>query len=1605
MAEDLRVEVQLGAVVDGFIRAMQRANQALEEFEKKTKEEKNALDDLEKKAAQTGAAINQMGAIAAAGFATLSAGITAAVYQFASFEQTLNKVQAVTGATADEMEALKAAAVDVGQKTQFSTGQAAEALLNLGKAGLTAKQAIDALPGVIDLAAASGENLANVTETTTGIMNGFGLAVGDTVKIADVLAAAANSSAVDVADLAESFKYVAPVGKAANQSFEEMSGVLAVLGNNMIKGGQAGTALRASLLRLQAPADESAKVMSAIGLNIADSEGKMKPFTTVIAELAEKTGKFNEISQNKIFEKIFGQEAVSAIAALVNEARKAPGALANTVTQMNNATGTAKRFGQVVGQGVKYEFDQMKGSLETVSAQFGELFAPAVNSALRSVTGLLSKISEMDPFYKQLIANGVLVAGAFLGSATAAYGFYKAAQAVKLILGAEGVMAVLSKLKAVLLMDVPAAFAASKAAAVGFATTSKTVLISMLPQIAAVAGAIGAITLAIYAAVEAWRALESEAQAYENMANQKVQSDRLRQQGALNRLAKDLDTAIQSGKGKDGQALSPAEIKALTAQRDKAVKQANMFSGLTGKQNKAEFQYFQKPKADGSGAGTATFTMPGDGGSGGASNAKQAGQDRLQYLEEVYQNESKMIAKAGDIASAAYKRQFEAGLISYGEYSAKRLELEEYVFEQQKKSLEAVVMLHANGTKERANAEANLNEFIQTYYARRQELAAEDEAFKKQVAERIRQNEYDIQRQGLQESLQLNQTRFNDGIIGAEEYFATLESLRKQDYEAEKKKLETELKEAGANELKKAEISGKLVLLSKNFNAQQVKDAQDKAKALTEIARTEAEGSLAHQKALIAQEQAELKAKLDFGKVSYVEYYARRQELDQKAHDAEVANLRAQLVGLDNKGNKYKQIANQIQALDNALKSRQIDNLNELTKVQTDQAKAAVNAISSIIANTGNLFNAVAAGLKNNGDNEGAKVFEEIGFAAQASGQMVGVFGSILSGDVAGAINGVVGLATNLVKRMFEINAENEKIRQFALNFQGFINSMDATPIRKAAEDVRKALDTPEFRNLTGAQIDRSIERKAAEIGAPVERLKQTLDLMKGIDANVKNLDKVEGILYQYNPAAVKDAGALDAMISDPNTDATGRKVAMQYKALKDRIAQQNKELQDLTGASIDGILSFAGDARGAIQGLNIPSEIKAQLQKQADQAEFEQLGKKIVQGISDPAELKKAEDRYRELFRQINYDENKKKLEDLFTNRFNEMSDWNEGEQDERGNRISKEAKLQADLADAKKNFDEGQARRDSQRKKLLESFNKQEIETTEKLTKLRENLSKLISDEAKKLQEIEDQGVAVRQKTVREVKDDQKQAVREEYEERRKSVNDQIKDLETASKERKDNNKEALEQLDNEDKRAKETYDNQTARLNNLYLQALAIHNAKMTNYDTEISKLRDVLGAEKLITDEIQRQAEAKARAARGGSGGSSGGGSSLSYGPGGAVNGTFTNSSGGTSTVTTVGGLIYVNGSIPGKATGGIVGVPGNGNGDTMPYMLQQGEYVINRRIAQMLISGSPGNVAPNETFVVQIDKFSGSDADYKRLEREMRRIAGERSRARGNYGTV
>lgn len=324
--------------------------------------------------------------VAAAGFGAYS------VKAGADFDAAMSEVQAISGASGDQLEALRSKAKEMGATTKFSATQSAEALKYMGMAGWSSQEMLDGLPGVMNLAAASGEDLGLVSDIVTDSLTAFGLQAKDTGKFVDVLAATSTASNTNVSMLGESFKYVAPVAGALGYKVEDVSVALGLMANAGIKSSAAGTSLKSALSRLSAPTKQVQEQMNALGISITDSNGEIKPFNQLIGEMRQSFKGLSEEQKVQAATTLFGKESMAGMLAILNASDEDFNNLTNAI---NNSTGAAQEMADVMNDNLKGDLTILKSALEGLGIALFEHVDTPFREVVQSVTKQVDRLNKV----------------------------------------------------------------------------------------------------------------------------------------------------------------------------------------------------------------------------------------------------------------------------------------------------------------------------------------------------------------------------------------------------------------------------------------------------------------------------------------------------------------------------------------------------------------------------------------------------------------------------------------------------------------------------------------------------------------------------------------------------------------------------------------------------------------------------------------------------------------------------------------------------------------------------------------------------------------------------------------------------------------------------------------------------------------------------------------------------------------------------------------------------------------------------------------------------------------------------------------------------------
>lgn len=371
-----------------------KAQREIAKMQKQTATFTQKFQAMGKKIQSVGASVSKAGMGLTKGVTLPIVGIgTAAIVAAGEFEQSMNKVRAISGATGDDFDALRAQAAELGRTTSFTAGQAADGMSFLAMAGFKTTDILEAMPGVLDLAAAGQMDLATAADISSNILTGFGRTADQMSSTVDVLAKTFTSSNTDLLQLGDAMKYVAPIANSAGMNFEETAAAVGLLGNAGIQGSMAGTTLRNVISKLLDPSKKAFNTMDDLGLvteegalAFVDAEGNLKSFTEIIDLLAKSGASTADIMA------IFGARAGPGMAALIDQGA---GALADLTADLEGAGGTADQIAKTQLEGLNGQITKMKSAFEGLMITLADsgLLAKATD-LIEQLTGFISRLSE-----------------------------------------------------------------------------------------------------------------------------------------------------------------------------------------------------------------------------------------------------------------------------------------------------------------------------------------------------------------------------------------------------------------------------------------------------------------------------------------------------------------------------------------------------------------------------------------------------------------------------------------------------------------------------------------------------------------------------------------------------------------------------------------------------------------------------------------------------------------------------------------------------------------------------------------------------------------------------------------------------------------------------------------------------------------------------------------------------------------------------------------------------------------------------------------------------------------------------------------------------------
>ena len=343
----------------------------------------------------------------------VTAGITAlgtvAVKTGADFDAAMSKVAAVSGATGEDLEALRVKAREMGSQTKFSASEAAEAMNYMAMAGWKTEDMLSGIEGVMNLAAASGEDLATTSDIVTDALTAFGLTAADSAHFADVLAAASSNANTNVSMMGETFKYAAPVAGSLGFSVEDTAQAIGLMANAGIKSTQAGTSLRSIMTALAGDVKFCGESIGEVEIQTTNADGSMRELSDILADCRTAFAGLSESEQASAAQALVGKNAMSGFLALMNAA---PADVDKLSGAISNCDGTSLSMAETMQDNLAGQLTILKSQLEELAISFSDILMPAIRSIVSHMQGLVDKLNQLDPQTKETIVKIALVAAA-----------------------------------------------------------------------------------------------------------------------------------------------------------------------------------------------------------------------------------------------------------------------------------------------------------------------------------------------------------------------------------------------------------------------------------------------------------------------------------------------------------------------------------------------------------------------------------------------------------------------------------------------------------------------------------------------------------------------------------------------------------------------------------------------------------------------------------------------------------------------------------------------------------------------------------------------------------------------------------------------------------------------------------------------------------------------------------------------------------------------------------------------------------------------------------------------------------------------------------------
>lgn len=398
--------------IDGFTRPSKEVIQSMRQMGNEAIKAGKQIQNAGKTITSAGSALTKSITLPIAGVAT------AAVKTAADFEAAMSEVGAISGASAADMATLTAKAKEMGATTAFSASESAEAMKYMAMAGWQTADMTEGIAGIMNLAAASGEDLAATSDIVTDGLTAFGMAAKESGRFADVMAATSSNANTNVALMGETFKYCASTAGAMGYSIEDISVAVGIMGNAGIKGSMAGTTLKNTIANLAKPTDAQAAVMKKLGISLTDSGGNMKSFAGVMENLRSSFSGLSETEKAAAATTIAGKQSMAGLLTIVNASAEDFDKLTAAI---NGSSGSAEEMAAKMLDNLNGQITLLKSAIEGIAITIGNKLLPYIKTAVSWVQKAADYINNLSDAQVNNILKWAGVAAA-IGPAIMVFG-------------------------------------------------------------------------------------------------------------------------------------------------------------------------------------------------------------------------------------------------------------------------------------------------------------------------------------------------------------------------------------------------------------------------------------------------------------------------------------------------------------------------------------------------------------------------------------------------------------------------------------------------------------------------------------------------------------------------------------------------------------------------------------------------------------------------------------------------------------------------------------------------------------------------------------------------------------------------------------------------------------------------------------------------------------------------------------------------------------------------------------------------------------------------------------------------------------------------------